>query len=147
MNPRAKHAGGRPRKEINWIEFEQLCFLQCTMLEMCEWFHITDKTLTRRVREHYNQSFSEVFERKRVGGKISLRRNLFTLSQKNPIVAIHLSKHWLGMKDKLEIGGDDGGPIKHDITIKVVDEETRKATEEILKRKGVAHGSKEHESQ
>ena len=35
----------RPRKEINQVEFEKLCGLQCTLEEICGWFKITDKTL------------------------------------------------------------------------------------------------------
>jgi hypothetical protein len=109
---------GRPTKELDWKEFEQLCFLQCTVLEMCEWFHVSDKTLFRRVREHYSETFSVVFDKKRVGGKISLRRNLFKQSEKNPAVAIFLAKNWLAMSDKLELTGEGGGPLKQESYVK-----------------------------
>jgi hypothetical protein len=103
----------RPIKEIDWTEFEKLCFIQCSLREICEWFHITDKTLQRRCKEHYGEGFSEVFAKKRVGGLISLRRNLFKQSEHNPAVAIFLAKNWLGMKDRQEIEqvGDANKPI------------------------------------
>jgi len=100
---------GRPTKDIDWKEFETLCHLQCTIGEMCEWFHMTDKTLQSKVKGHYSETFSLVFEKKRVGGKISLRRNLFHMSEKQPAVAIFLAKNWLGMADKqeIEVGNKD----------------------------------------
>ena len=109
---------GRPTKELDWKEFEQLCFLQCTVLEMLEWFHISEKTFYRRVKEHYGETFSSVFAKKRTGGKISLRRNLFKQSEKNPAVAIFLAKNWLAMSDKLELTGEGGGPLKQESYVK-----------------------------
>ena len=94
---------GRPRKEIDWKEFESLCYLQCSITEMCQWLHVTDKTLQRRVKEQYGETFSLVFAKKRVGGLISLRRNLFKQAEKNPACAIFLAKNLLGMSDKQEI--------------------------------------------
>jgi len=99
---------GRPIKEIDWKEFEQLCFLQCSLIEMCDWFHVTDKTLQRRVRENYGESFSEVFEKKRVGGLISLRRSLFKQAEHNVAAAIFLAKNLLGMRDsQVELNVDN----------------------------------------
>jgi len=94
---------GRPRKEIDWNEFEKLCLLQCSIQEMCEWLKVTDKTLQSRVKEHYGETFSLVFDKKRVGGLISLRRNMFKQSERSAAVAIFLAKNLLGMKDKQEI--------------------------------------------
>ena len=93
---------GRPKKDIDWTEFEKLCHLQCSIREICEWFHITDKTLQRRCKEQYGETFSLVFEKKRIGGLISLRRNLFKQSEKGAAVAIFLAKNFLGMSDKYE---------------------------------------------
>ena len=36
---------GRPKKEIDQKQFENLCGLQCTEEEICGCFDITDKTL------------------------------------------------------------------------------------------------------
>ena len=122
---------GRPIKEIDWKEFEQLCFLQCSMVEMCRWLHVTEKTLQRRIKEQYGETFSQVFGKKRVGGLISLRRNMFKMSEKNPAVAIFLAKNFLGMADKQEVTGSGGEPIRH--TIEVIDQETKQALTEFVK--------------
>lgn len=92
-------AGGRPKKEIDKLQFEKLCGLQCTEDEICGFFDVTDKTLTRWCKETYNASFSEVFAQKRGMGKISLRRMQWKLAEKNPSMAIFLGKNYLGQTD------------------------------------------------
>lgn len=94
-----KHPGGRPKKQINQKQFENLCGLQCTRDEICTFFGITDKTLTRWCRETYGQSFSAVFQEKRELGKVSLRRNQWKLAEKNAAMAIFLGKNYLDQRD------------------------------------------------
>lgn len=102
-----KKPTGRPRKEINKTEFEKLCGLQCTEQEICDWFCVTDKTLAKWCAENYEgMAFSEVFAEKRMTGKISLRRNMLRLSEKNATMAIFLAKNWLGMSDNVEVKAD-----------------------------------------
>lgn len=90
---------GRPKKEIDKEQFEKLCALFCTENEICHWFGVTDKTLTRWCKETYNLSFSDVYEQKREVGKISLRRSQFQLAIKSPAMAIFLGKNYLGQTD------------------------------------------------
>ena len=90
---------GRPRKEIDAVQFEKLCYLQCTEEEVCDFFEITDKTLNNFCKREYGATFSEVFKQKRVKGKISLRRAQFALAKKNATMAIWLGKQYLGQKD------------------------------------------------
>lgn len=92
----------RQKKQIDQKQFENLCALQCTEEEICDWFEITDKTLARWCREIYNKRFSEVFREKRSGGKISLRRSQFRLAEKNATMAIWLGKQYLGQKDTVD---------------------------------------------
>ena len=130
---------GRPTKEIDWNEFEKLCFFQCSILEMCEWLHVTDKTLQRRVKEQYGETFSLVFEKKRIGGIISLRRNLFKQSEKSAAVAIFLAKNFLGMSDKQEI--EHSGNKDKPIIIRGVAGATRKMLSEVLNGEGTEGGN------
>lgn len=90
---------GRPRKEIDQKQFENLCGLQCTKEEICAWFDITDKTLDAWCKRTYNENFSVVFQKKRGKGKISLRRSQFELAKKSASMAIWLGKQYLGQKD------------------------------------------------
>ena len=112
------------KKEIDKEEFEKLCYLQCTKQEICDFFSITDKTLERRLKEMYGVGFSEVFSKRRSGGKISLRRNLMQMSKHNASVAIFLAKNWLGMSDKYE--GEEDKEKEGKMHIKIELEDGRK---------------------
>lgn len=89
-------------KEIPQKEFEKLCGLQCTKLEICGFFDVTDKTLERWCKRTYGKGFSEVFREKRSLGAVSLRRNQFKLAEKSAAMAIFLGKNYLGQTDKAQ---------------------------------------------
>src|SRR3990167_7176998 len=79
---------GAPKKEVDQKTFESLCSLQCTIAEICEFFHISKPTLERWCKETYaGETFFTVFTKKRGVGKISLRRNMFKLSQTSAAMA------------------------------------------------------------
>lgn len=111
----------RPKKEIDKRRFENLCKLQCTEIEVCSFFDVTDKTLARWCKETYNKHFSEVFREKREMGKISLRRKQWQLAEKNATMAIFLGKQFLGQTDKVEntMMGKDGKPIEVQSTVQI----------------------------
>lgn len=104
---------GRPPKEIDQKQFENLCGLQCTLEEICGWFDVTDKTLDSWCKRTYNASFSEVFKQKRGAGKISLRRSQWRLAEKNATMAIFLGKQFLGQRDNVDVNvtNNDGMPL------------------------------------
>ena len=91
---------GRPKKEIDQRQFENLCGLQCTLEEICGWFDVCSDTLETWCKRTYKRSFSEVFAQKRGAGKISLRRSQWRLAEKNANMAIWLGKQYLGQKDQ-----------------------------------------------
>lgn len=96
---------GRPSKKANISkeEFEKLCAMQCTELEICAWFDVIEDTLNSWCKDTYEgKTFSEVFKIKREKGKISLRRSQFNLAKTNPTMGIWLGKQYLGQKDKQE---------------------------------------------
>lgn len=93
---------GRPRKEIDQNHFENLCGLQCTKEDICDFFDVTDKTIDAWCKRTYNDSFSVVFKQKRGKGRCSLRRYQFALAKKNANMAIWLGKQYLGQSDRGE---------------------------------------------
>jgi len=99
---------GRPKLNIDWKLFDGFCQMQCTLREIAAYFNCSEDTIERRVKKEYGQTFAEYFSKKRIGGLITLRRNMFKMSETNPAVAIFLAKNWLGMKDKQEISSEDG---------------------------------------
>ena len=107
----------RPLKEIDAKQFEKLCGLQCTKLEICGWFDITDKTLENWCKRTYGKGFSETFEEKRASGKISLRRAQYELALKgNATMLIWLGRNYLGQSEdvtvKANVALDDDGLSK-----------------------------------
>nr|DAG29276.1 MAG TPA: DNA-packaging protein small subunit [Caudoviricetes sp.] len=104
---------GRPRKEIDQKQFENLCGLQCTLEEICGWFGVTDKTLDSWCKRTYHASFSEVFRQKRGLGKISLRRSQWRLAEKSATMAIWLGKQYLGQRDQVDVNMP-GNAVKDD---------------------------------
>ena len=94
---------GRPKTELNKGLFEELCGIQCTKDEICSVVKCDEKTLTRWCKEIYGEGFSDAYKKHSGDGKISLRRSMFHMAQKNPGMAIWLSKQYLGMCDKNEV--------------------------------------------
>lgn len=95
------------QNKIDKKQFENLCGLQCTLLEICDFFDVEDDTLNSWCKKTYGTTFSEVFKIKRGKGQISLRRMQWKLAEKNAAMAIFLGKQYLGQKDKIEYT-DDG---------------------------------------
>ena len=93
----------RPQIKINWEEFDKLCAMQCTKEEIACWFKCSDDTIERAVKREKKEGFAVYYNKKRVGGKISLRRSQFKLADKYPAMAIWLGKQILGQKDKQEV--------------------------------------------
>lgn len=111
----------RPRKEIDQKIFENLCGIQCSEKEICEVLEVTDKTLSAWCKRTYNESFSEVRDKKQAKGKIALRRYQLELAKKNATMAIWLGKQWLGQTDDKNININ-----------KQIDQETIDAVEDFL---------------
>lgn len=90
---------GRPRKEIKQDVFEKLCALFCTEEEIADFFECTIDTINNWCKKTYGETFSDVYRKKKVGGKISLRRSQIRLAEKSAAMAIFLGKNYLGQKD------------------------------------------------
>jgi hypothetical protein len=102
----------RPEAKIDLAELEKLCTMQCTDEEVAAFFGVNKRTIERRRKI---ASFSEVMDRARAKGRISVRRNLFRLAGNGNIAAaIFLAKNLLGYRDVVntEHTGLAGGPIQ-----------------------------------
>lgn len=100
-----KNKGGRPKIEINWEMFDKLCGIQCTQVEIADWFRCDIQTLQRAVKFKFKIGFDKYYEQKKGKGKISLRRTLFQALQQAATdprfttVLIFACKQHLGMVD------------------------------------------------
>ena len=93
----------RPRIEIDKSDFEKLCALQCTKEEIAGFFDCSEDTIERWCHREYKESFAVVFAKKRVAGRISLRRSQFRMAETNVSMAIWLGKQYLGQREQQEV--------------------------------------------
>jgi hypothetical protein len=100
---------GRPKKEIDWTLFEDLCGIFCTQQECASLLRVSVDTLDRAVKKKYKANFAEVYKDKSSRGKASLRRKQFELAMdKDRGMLIWLGKQYLGQSDKLDFVEDVG---------------------------------------
>lgn len=76
--------------KIDKHQFENLCKMQCTENEIIAWFEISKDTLIRWCKATYGKDFANVYDEKKQGGKIALRRYQLQQAEKNPTMAIWL---------------------------------------------------------
>jgi len=87
----------RPEAQIDLVELEKLCGMQCTDEEIGAFFGVSTRTIERRRKE---KQFSEIMERAKAKGRVSVRRSLFRLATAGNIAAaIFLAKNLLGYRD------------------------------------------------
>lgn len=96
---------GRPRKEVDWEEFDKLCRMQCTETEIASWFDMSIDTLNLRCKGKYKQTFTDVYAQKREAGFCSLRRSQFkrATEDESDTMLIWLGKQYLKQQDKRDV--------------------------------------------
>lgn len=96
----AKNKGGRPRIEIDWVQFDKLCSIQATEEEIADWFNCTVDTIDNHCKREYKIGFSEYYKKNSCKGKISLRRKQVEVALSgNVSMLIWLGKNILKQKD------------------------------------------------
>lgn len=105
---------GRPKKEFDWQQFDDLCWLQCTLQDLCFFFKVSEDTIERRVKEKHSVTFAEYYKHASMGGKISLRRAQFqcAVEKLNPKMLEILGYYYLDQK-----------PVKQELSMEVKDDD------------------------
>lgn len=94
---------GAPRIQINFDDFDKLCELQCTLVEIASFFDCSVDTIENFIQREKGVKFSEYYNQKRQSGFISLRRSQYKEANNgNTTMLIFLGKQYLGQKDKIE---------------------------------------------
>ncbi len=95
---------GRPKIEIDWEQFDKLCMIQCTLIEIASWFDCTSDTIERAVLREKKISFADYFTIKRGKGKIALRRKQYEVALSgNTYMLCWLGKQYLEQADKQDM--------------------------------------------
>src|SRR5215467_16294527 len=135
LNPLKKFEANamRKRTEFNLVELEKLAAMQATDEEIAAWFDVSQKTVQRRKKS--SAEFRETLQKGRAKGRISVRRNLFELSNHNVAASIFLAKNLLGYKNVVECIREDGTPIGIErVNIKRLTDEELAEYERLLKK-------------
>ena len=98
-------SAGRPRKEIDKNQFENLCNINATLKEIAGWFKCSEDTIENWCKREYGENFSVVYEKYSQEGKISLRRAQIKLALNgNATMLIWLGRQMLGQTDRKVLG-------------------------------------------
>lgn len=84
---------------LNKADFERLCALQCSKLEITYFFGCTEQTLSEWCKSVYGMKFKDIFEIKRQGGYISLRHSHMKMAETVPMMNKFLSINYLGLSE------------------------------------------------
>jgi hypothetical protein len=107
-------AGGRPRIEIDWADFDRLCEVQCTFEELAAHFGVSEDTIERAVKREHGVSFADYFAQKRKAGFVSLRSKQYELAMAgNATMLIFLGKQYPGQADKREVTTPPTFEVEH----------------------------------
>lgn len=88
---------GRPLVQIDWVQFDKLCFLHCSLYEIAGFFECDPKTIQNAVKREHGLTFSQYWQMKSAHGKIGLRRMQYQLAEAgDSAMARHLGAYWLG---------------------------------------------------
>lgn len=97
--------GDTPAKDkIIKDTFEKLCGMWCTLVEIADFFGVSEDTVESWCKDNYGMTFSEVYKKRSSQGNISLRRwQLKSAEKGNVTMQIWLGKQHLGQKEKVEV--------------------------------------------
>ena len=128
-SPRADRGrkGGRPRVEIDMELLAGLARIHCTREECATVLGVSEKTITRRLREETGEGFDRFYKKHGAEGRVSLRRAQFDLAigdpdngiPPHPTMLIWLGKQWLGQRDTqaINLAAADGKRIVFKVAI------------------------------
>ena len=90
--------------DLDQEQFEKLCAMQCTMVEIISWFGVNKDTLYHWIKRTYgDKSFEQVFNEKKQAGFVALRRKQWQLAENSVPMAIFLGKNYLGQSDNQNV--------------------------------------------
>lgn len=114
-----RQGAGRKPVQIDLVELQKLCSLQCTHEEIAAWFNCSVRTIETYAKK---PEFAEVMARGRAKGRISVRRaQMQLLESGNATMGVWLGKQLLGQRDvtPIELTGAQGKPME--LSIEVID--------------------------
>lgn len=91
--PKEKPKMGRPKKELDLDQFKKFAAIGCPIVEIADFFKMTDDTLRTRIEEMTGETFSAVLKEARAQGHISIRAKQHQKALEGDSVMLK----WVGM--------------------------------------------------
>lgn len=130
----------RPEAQIDLIELEKLCGMQCTDEEIAAFLGVSTRTIERRRKV---KQFSEIMDRAKAKGRVSVRRSLFRLAAAGNIAAaIFLAKNLLGYRDV--VANEHSGPGGAAIPISAKPDFSQLSDDELRQLRAIAQKTQAH---
>jgi predicted transcriptional regulator len=101
-------------------EFQKLCSIQCTLVEIADWYGCSEATIKKRIKEE--PEFEEAWKHGMAHGRISIRRAQMRAVQDpnckgHATMLVWLGKIFLNQKDSQEVNLNTDnakhGPYQH----------------------------------
>ena len=110
--------GDTPAKnKIIKESFEKLCGMWCTLVEIADFFGVSEDTVESWCKDVYDMTFSEIYKKRSSQGNISLRRwQLKSAEKGNVTMQIWLGKQHLNQKEKVEVEADANNGILKELS-------------------------------
>jgi len=100
------------KKRIDFDQLENLLQINCTKYEVAAFFGVSEDTIERRVKEHYEETFAVIKQRFASHANISIRRKQIEVAQAGNVkMLIWLGKNMLNQTDKMEHAGNSEKPV------------------------------------
>jgi hypothetical protein len=117
--PKKKKTGHRPKIEIDWELFENLCRIQCTLEEMTGFLKCSEDTIERAVKRHYKKPFADMVKILMADGRASLRRSQWVAAGKGNIAMLI----WLGKQHLDQRDNYDADREEKELTLRIIFDE------------------------
>ena len=130
---KTKNKIGRPKTEIDLVELEKVCRLNCTMPEIAFYFNMPLRTLEDKYTN--DQKIRETIQKGRATGMLSLRRKQIQIMNEtnSTPMAIWLGKQILGQRDRHEITQDINIEERKVLDISKLSDDDLNTIERVLK--------------
>lgn len=97
--------------------FEKLCGMWCTLIEIADFFGVSEDTVESWCKDVYGERFSDVYKKRSSQGNVSLRRwQLKSAEKGNVTMQIWLGKQHLGQKERVEVETDSSNGILKELS-------------------------------
>lgn len=120
---RKLETGGRPKYRVDWELVARMAACHMTGVQIAECMGVTLDTLSIECKRDNAIGLREFLDANKVQGKQKLAQKLLSMAIEdgNAQVAIHLSKHWLGMHDRKDVNVQSSHTLHLEALRQVID--------------------------